>query len=175
MVTAVRSGRRLRCSSGTTAERKKEPRRRLSPFNQHTFTKRSLAFSASMPLNAAQASQRALPSKSRPPRSAHMGRSVWLSPWVACQDEHGRRSKFSASACRSRYEPALCLLAVRSRGTFKLLLLAHLHVQGVQAVKVVRLDSCTARPCNHAPVQLGVPAVLAAAECCDECETAERR
>lgn len=62
-----------------------------------TLTKRSLALSASMPLMAAQASQRALPSKSRPPRSAHMGRSVWLSPWVACEHNSVGRPKLGAA------------------------------------------------------------------------------
>lgn len=49
-----------------------------------TFTNASIAFWDGVPLTAVQASHLALPSKSSPPFSAHIGLSSALSPLVAC-------------------------------------------------------------------------------------------
>ena len=49
-----------------------------------TFTSCNLAFAVAMPLYEVHASHFALPSKSSPPFSAHIGRSVVFSPFPAC-------------------------------------------------------------------------------------------
>ena len=143
-----------------------------------TFTQRSLAFASSKPFTAVQASHLALPSKSRPPRSAHMGRSVALSPWVTCSTyaaghivcmSQQRMDGSQVMAISSPPPLAACSTRVAGHSVHKAAERwmeakywpsappGHLHMQGVEPVEVVGSHRRTARPGHHPPVELLEP------------------